>query len=83
MARFYGTLSSNKGKDKTKTGSSWVRATAQSWDGSVSVRLEQVGLETVVEVRISHNSTSSPDALLFKASLTDLQLKGTDAISHL
>lgn len=38
MAKFYGTLQGNRG-EATRLGTSEIHVSAQSWDGSVGVRL--------------------------------------------
>ncbi len=43
MSKYYGTLSSDAGKDRTKTGHTDMQATAQTCEGSVTVDICDYG----------------------------------------
>lgn len=74
MSKFYGTLNTDAGKHVvTKTGHHWVKATAQSWDGSVSVELEgHATLGVLFELRVERGSTPRPDTVVLRLTLAQL-----------
>jgi hypothetical protein len=61
MANLYGTLQSEKTGKVTRTANNIIQATAQSWQGSISVSLNQHG---VVQISVGEGSTDSPDRLI-------------------
>lgn len=61
MSKLYGTLVSDKsGRRVTKTGSQYIKAVAQSYEGSVSVELGFVMGVLYVTVKIANDSTACP-----------------------
>ena len=75
MSKFYGTLDSDKGVT-TRAGHTYIRATAQSWEGSASVTLEADGDGKVwLALHVGHGSTSCPISLVWRKSLGSLLAK--------
>ena len=72
MSKYYGTLSSDKG-DSTRAGHRYMRATAQSWEGSVGVRLsENENGEMEVDITASSGSVAYPHHMVLACKLSDL-----------
>lgn len=75
MSRFYGTLTSDKGQS-TRAGHHWIRATAQSYGGSISVTIGQgthaKNSPLFVTIRASERSTDSPEVLIAEVELETL-----------
>lgn len=75
MSKFYGTLDSDKGIT-TRAGHTYIRATAQSWEGSASVTLDEEEDGTVwVCLHVGHGSTSCPCSLVWRQPLASLLAK--------
>lgn len=74
MARFYGTINSDKGNRMvTRTGARWIRATAQSWSGSVSIHMvASDNGDHIVEISVEGCSVSNPAFTIFSGRLSDL-----------
>ena len=53
----------------TAHGNHWVKATVQSWDGSVQVCLDEHGN---VEVRVEQGSTATPGHLIMATTIAGL-----------
>jgi len=74
MAVYYGTLKGNRGEvNRQGTKESGIKATAQSWDGSVSVRFfEDEGI-TVCEIKAGTGSTPNPTGkVIYRGPLSKL-----------
>lgn len=75
MAKFYGTVKGAKGPaSRTGTKDSGIEAVAQSWKGSVSVRMYEVEDKTQVEISVERGSTSMPGKSIFRGTLEELFL---------
>lgn len=73
MSKFYGTLTSDKGST-TRAGHHWIKATAQSWEGSVCVSLFKGATsgELLVEIEVGEGSTSCPSKSIWRKPLKEL-----------
>ena len=54
---------------RTARGHHWVKATLQSWDGSIGITLSRDG---VVEILCGEGSTADPHRILWTGQLMDL-----------
>ena len=72
MSKFYGTLSSDSGEPRTKTGHQWIMATAQSWEGSVSVSIDEEAGKLWVSIRVAGYSLNMPTRLVYRRPLAEL-----------
>lgn len=72
MAKFYGTLQGNRG-EATRAGTSEIHVSAQSWDGSVGVRLYYNNRkELMVDLTAEKNrSTAYPYGTVFHGKFDD------------
>ena len=76
MANFYGTVQGNRGMaSRLGTKSSGLAVTAQSWDGSVIVRMYEEDGRTIVYIGVGYGSTACSDATLYHGSIEGLQEK--------
>ncbi len=73
MSKFYGSLQSNRPNIQTKCGDKWIQATAQSFDGSVSVKLKYDGDDLCVAIRYDDTSTPDPSQLLFFGKIEEFK----------
>jgi len=74
MSKFYGTLASDKG-ETTRAGHHWIRATAQSFEGSVSISLipsPNEGEGLLAELEVSGGSNPSPRNRVWRVTLREL-----------
>lgn len=72
MSAYYGTLESDKGVT-TRAGHRYVKATAQSWEGSASVTLGKDEDGAVwLSLHVGSGSTPNPIALVWRRRLGDL-----------
>lgn len=71
MSKFYGTLQGARG-EATRQGHSSIRASAQSWDGSIIVELSELDGETMYEIRVGKGSTAYGDKTIAQGKLSDL-----------
>lgn len=71
MSQFYGTLESDRGVS-TRAGHKYVVTSAQSWEGSVSVRLVVVKPDVEVSICVGEGSTSHPERCIWRGKLKDL-----------
>jgi len=73
MSKFYGTLTNDRGFQSTRTGHQNIKATAQSWSGSVSVELYEKDGEIIVQVKYDNDtSTANPFQSLFTCKLSEI-----------
>lgn len=72
MSKYYGTLQSER-STKTSTGDTHIRATAQSWNGSVSVVIapDALGKERAV-ITVGEGSTDGPSRIVWSGYLEEL-----------
>lgn len=78
MSKFYGTVQGNRG-EATRGGSknSGIKATAQSWEGSVSVLLFNENEEIRCNIIAGKGSTSDPSGVIvYTGTLADLLKNG-------
>lgn len=69
MAKLYGSLRSNTRKTiSTKTGSSWIAASVQSWNGSIITDLDAEGN---FEIAIAQGSQSYGGKTIMKGNITE------------
>ena len=71
MSKVYGTLRTEKG-GVTRQGNQYVTATAQSYEGSVSVSIKWSPAGNRVELRAEKGSTATPGHLFWNGDLTEL-----------
>ena len=79
MAKFYGQVSGSASTTATRRGSakSGIKASVQSWDGSVIIELnENKDGETIVSVSFS-NESSSYGREVFRGTISELVAKLT------
>lgn len=57
MAKFYGSIQGNKGV-ATRVGSSSIKSSVQSWDGSLISSMSYVGDKLMLELSVSKGSAS-------------------------
>jgi len=72
MSKFYGTLRSDKGST-TRAGHQWIRATAQSYDGSVSVHLSGCGDQMEVIIAEESGSCDDPNGTIFRMPFSEFR----------
>jgi hypothetical protein len=71
MSKLFGTLQSEKTGKATRTASSIIEATAQSYDGSVSVSLNASG---DLSIYIDEGWTQRPSKMMWSGKLSELLL---------
>lgn len=70
MSKLYLTATSDAVKTaRTARGHHWVKTACQSWDGSISLLLDEHGN---AEIRVEEGSTSTPGHLILAATIQDL-----------
>lgn len=80
MAKFYGTLKGCRG-EATRLGSalSGIKVSAQSWDGSIIVRMYQVEKDgeekTYCNIGYAEGSSSISDKTIFEGTIEELKAK--------
>lgn len=72
MSKLYATIQSDR-SEATRTSTRSMKATAQSYDGSVSVRLAYHADGLYCEIRAEEGSTANPhDRMIYSGPLADL-----------
>lgn len=64
MAKFYGSLQGNKGA-VTRMGSSCIKSSVQSWDGSLISRMSYNGDKLMLELSVSKGSASCGKTIFY------------------
>jgi len=73
VSKFYGTVTSDKG-ERTRTGHKFIRATAQSFEGSVGVEIRPTASGGLfVTLLIGKGSTPAPSFEVLTIGLGELQ----------
>lgn len=76
MSRFYGTVEGQSSTCATRRGSSFIRTSAQSYDGSVITELTyNENEELIVKIGIAKGSSCYSDETLFKGTIKQLKEK--------
>lgn len=74
MSRFYGIVEGQASTCATRRGSTFIKTSAQSWDGSVITELENdENNNLIVKVGVANGSKRYVDTWLFKGSIEELE----------
>lgn len=73
MSHFYSSIQGGRGEaTRCGTKKDGIRASVQSWDGSIGTRLEQIGDKVWATITVAHNSTAHPGICIYHGPLEDL-----------